>query len=329
LNQAGTTTNSYLYTGQQFDSLTGLYDLRARYYDPALGRFLSQDTYPYNSSNPVELNRYTYAGNNPVNRFDPSGHMFIETAINYAKSIKNVAVTYGIGAAVTYTYLLALNTPWIVTGLLIIGGTMEGYLLYRAVALGDQDAAFALATGYMLTNYSYSALADLVSRLWAKGRSSLLLWEFINKRLGTYNNQVNCLNCALRDWQIEQGLSPVDDLLQGETSTPAAFRELDDYLYKIRTTGVDPVETSLKKHFIELSEQNMLKPGDIVTWHNDLEITFSETGPITTVNHAGIYAGNDLVFSKMGWLGGYTLQPIISPSLSSYGEIHFWTRLIP
>ena len=43
-NQTGSTTNSYLYTGQQFDTATGLYDLRARYYNPALGRFLSQDT---------------------------------------------------------------------------------------------------------------------------------------------------------------------------------------------------------------------------------------------------------------------------------------------
>ena len=57
-NRTGTTVNAYQYTGQQFDSLTGLYSLRARYYNPTLGRFLSQDTYPYNFSNPIELNRY-------------------------------------------------------------------------------------------------------------------------------------------------------------------------------------------------------------------------------------------------------------------------------
>ena len=73
-NQTGTTTNSYLYTGQQFDSLTSLYSLRARYYAPNLGRFLSQDTYPYDFSNPVELNRYVYTANNPTNLTDPSGH---------------------------------------------------------------------------------------------------------------------------------------------------------------------------------------------------------------------------------------------------------------
>src|SRR5262249_30813136 len=58
-NQTGSSTvNSYLYTGQQFDSLTGLYDLRARYYDAAIGRFLSRDTAGVNYQNPVELNRY-------------------------------------------------------------------------------------------------------------------------------------------------------------------------------------------------------------------------------------------------------------------------------
>ncbi|HEU0296347.1 MAG TPA: RHS repeat-associated core domain-containing protein, partial [Anaerolineales bacterium] len=78
LNHNGTTVNPYQYTGQQFDSLTGLYSLRARYYNPALGRFLSQDTYPVNFSNPVELNRYVYTANNPIHGMDPSGHGVVE-----------------------------------------------------------------------------------------------------------------------------------------------------------------------------------------------------------------------------------------------------------
>jgi RHS repeat-associated protein len=57
-NPTGTTENNYLYTGQQFDQSTGLYSLRARFYNPSWGRFLSQDTWAVNYSNPIELNRY-------------------------------------------------------------------------------------------------------------------------------------------------------------------------------------------------------------------------------------------------------------------------------
>jgi RHS repeat-associated protein len=40
---SGTTPNNYLYRGEQFDTDIGLYYLRARYYNPASGRFLSID----------------------------------------------------------------------------------------------------------------------------------------------------------------------------------------------------------------------------------------------------------------------------------------------
>lgn len=84
---SGTTANKYLYTGQQFDDLTGLYSLRARYYDPSGGRFLSRDTYPYNYRNPIELNRYGYTAGNPVNGWDPSGYEGIFGHVNQLREI--------------------------------------------------------------------------------------------------------------------------------------------------------------------------------------------------------------------------------------------------
>jgi RHS repeat-associated protein len=45
LSQAGTTSNVYLYSGEQNDGNLGLYYLRARYYDQLTGRFRSGDLY--------------------------------------------------------------------------------------------------------------------------------------------------------------------------------------------------------------------------------------------------------------------------------------------
>jgi RHS repeat-associated protein len=82
-NSTGITANNYRYTGQQFDSLTGLYSLRARYYNPNEGRFLSRDTWGVNLVNPIELNRYGYVANNPINLSDPSG---LVATVSYAKA---------------------------------------------------------------------------------------------------------------------------------------------------------------------------------------------------------------------------------------------------
>ena len=69
-SNTGTTANDFRFTGEQDDrnANRGLYYLRARAYDPALGRFLSRDPLPF-------AQRYAYAGNDPVNFADPSGHV--------------------------------------------------------------------------------------------------------------------------------------------------------------------------------------------------------------------------------------------------------------
>ncbi len=66
--------NSYGYNGESYDYITGLQYLRARYYDPATGRFLIQDTVQGDVMNPLTQNLYNYCGNNPLNLIDPSGH---------------------------------------------------------------------------------------------------------------------------------------------------------------------------------------------------------------------------------------------------------------
>jgi RHS repeat-associated protein len=70
----GTTPTAYKFTGQRLDDATGLYYYGARYYDPALGRFVQADTIVPEPGNPQALNRYSYVLNNPLRYHDPSGH---------------------------------------------------------------------------------------------------------------------------------------------------------------------------------------------------------------------------------------------------------------
>jgi RHS repeat-associated protein len=67
------TDQSYLFAGEQLDPVLGLYYLRARYMDPALGRFTSSDAFPGSVYIPASLHKYSYAHNNPVNLVDPTG----------------------------------------------------------------------------------------------------------------------------------------------------------------------------------------------------------------------------------------------------------------
>jgi RHS repeat-associated protein len=81
----GTTPNNYLYRGEQYDPDLGLYYLRARYYNPNTGRFMSRDPLDVQPRNPDgtpidprRLHKYLYAGADPVNLEDPRGEGFLQ-----------------------------------------------------------------------------------------------------------------------------------------------------------------------------------------------------------------------------------------------------------
>jgi RHS repeat-associated protein len=63
----------YGFTGEAWDAEAGLLYLRARYYDPRTGRFLSQDPWSGSTLRPGMLHGFTYLENDPINGADPSG----------------------------------------------------------------------------------------------------------------------------------------------------------------------------------------------------------------------------------------------------------------
>jgi RHS repeat-associated protein len=110
LDQAGATVNNYLYTGEQYDPNAGFYYLRARYYNPNEGRFVTSDPFTGFELDPPTLHKYLYCSNNPSNRIDPSGEF----------SLSEVAVSLSVRATLfTLRHPLLATTIGLVTNALL------------------------------------------------------------------------------------------------------------------------------------------------------------------------------------------------------------------
>ena len=74
---SGSVSNPFRYTGRDFDSETGLYYYRARYYDPSTGRFITEDPWHFDGG----IDFYDYASNNPAVFADPFGNKDCQTGV--------------------------------------------------------------------------------------------------------------------------------------------------------------------------------------------------------------------------------------------------------
>ncbi len=86
------------YTGHKFDKDLGLSYMQARYYDPVIGRFMSNDPVGYSAENPtMSFNRYLYVNNNPYKYVDPDGEWFVGAIIGAAIEVAVQAYTGELG----------------------------------------------------------------------------------------------------------------------------------------------------------------------------------------------------------------------------------------
>lgn len=102
--RTGATPNDYLYAGQRFDAAVGLYYLRARYMNPASGRFLTMDLLDGSAFEPQTLHKYLYVVNDPVNKLDPSGLQHSLTTVTLSIAV------LGIMASTAAYFFLAYRT---------------------------------------------------------------------------------------------------------------------------------------------------------------------------------------------------------------------------
>ena len=161
VNDSGTVVNNYTYdawgnvnviredvpqpikyAGEFYDSDTGLYYLRARYYDPKVGRFTSLDEVTGNISNPLDMNRYVYGRNNPVKYKDPSGKVAI------ADDAIIIVIIAGTVVVTTYAWLtspegqkaIADGATAIYNGVVIAGKAVSDAVISAANAMANAAA---------------------------------------------------------------------------------------------------------------------------------------------------------------------------------------------
>ena len=87
-------TNAFRYCGEYYDKETATVYLRARYYNPTTGRFISRDSFAGRRSDPLSLNLYTYCRNNPIRFIDPSGHITVNSQWDWAYYVAKGDINY-------------------------------------------------------------------------------------------------------------------------------------------------------------------------------------------------------------------------------------------
>ena len=119
LNSTGSTPNNYLYRGEQYDQNLNLYYLRARYYNPIIGRFMSRDPTDGQINIPATLHKYLYSSGDPVNAIDPTGRAaYIESifsepiVISSPLEISVEEADYSVAKAFCAVAKLLASVPW-------------------------------------------------------------------------------------------------------------------------------------------------------------------------------------------------------------------------
>jgi RHS repeat-associated protein len=83
------------YTGKERDTESGLDNFGPRYYASSMGRFMSPDDVGGHLEDPQTLNLYSYVGNNPLSRTDPSGHDFWQSCGTASATCGNQVIGKG------------------------------------------------------------------------------------------------------------------------------------------------------------------------------------------------------------------------------------------
>lgn len=111
VNQSETMPQPFKFVGQYgvMTEPNGFYYMRARYYDPNVGRFISEDPIGFEGG---ETNLFAYVGNQPINRIDPSGEAGITIGLEGAVALFGFGGQAGIYGNVSHDLKKSWYEGW-------------------------------------------------------------------------------------------------------------------------------------------------------------------------------------------------------------------------
>ena len=149
--------NAFRYCGEYYDAESGTIYLRARYYDPSVGRFISRDSFAGKNEDPLSLNLYTYCHNNPLIYVDESGHwpklsqLFTAVAVvATVVAVTAVAVAVVATAPVSAPVLAGVGT--LSSGAVLAGATTVAVGSFKVATV----SASAVAVSYGAESIYYA-----------------------------------------------------------------------------------------------------------------------------------------------------------------------------
>ena len=263
VEQTEAVANTFYYSGYEYDSETGLYYLRSRYYNPETARFLTEDSFSGYYNDPLSLNKYTYCHNNPVSYHDPDG----EFIINWLGGLIGGVVGGLIGGGVDLVGQLVSGTSWDDLNWKSVGasaaegaivGAVAGFTAGNPLAMGVASAAGNAVKQGINKGFDNIDVGEVVVSgtvgLVSAGAGKVASKAITKISSTTINKAAKVTLSALTEGTIEAGL----DLGRQGIEIAAGKRESIDLVQTVTSFGMGMITGGFQAE-AEIKAQNKIK----------------------------------------------------------------------
>jgi RHS repeat-associated protein len=324
----GTGSSSFGYTGEQMDK-SGLEYLRARYYNPETGRFITADPFPGALSLPASQNPYPYAINNPLSYTDPSGEILPFLAAGIAGGIIGGGMSM-IEQCISSNDIQACMKclDWGEVGAATAAGTVAGFFGFGVGLIGGvlgvgiiPTIATGLLTG-MITGQVYRATEVAISGNWDQAGSVLFQPNDI-----LLDGVLGMASCAV-GW----GIGKLFSAISKNVNTSANYYSNNNYrlvefqgrrIYQMTNLNWDYVEPKLgisNRQLLNWGYAPIGSDGNPIHLHHLLQL---EPGPLVEVKASTHWRGFKILHGLIPDGSSFHNDPLLSNQFNVFRR-QYW-----